>query len=96
MGNCIKKNRTVNNHISDTSEMIWSFQTKCIICMENPVQAAVLDCGHLHFCIRCLTSMILNRDVSKNYLNYCPICRKKIKGYATFTPNFYYKSKLII
>ena len=76
------------------SNYIWSFDTgdeQCIICMDNPIQCAILNCGHLKFCIRCLTAMCENRDPDKEYLNNCPVCRDPIKGFVTFTPNFYYK-----
>jgi hypothetical protein len=106
MGNCCKKPRRVihmepeynhhhnhnNNNNNNNNNSIYSFfGSECIICMENPVQAAILDCGHLQFCIRCLNTMVSNTDQSKDYLNYCPVCRKIIKGYVTFSPNFYLK-----
>ena len=71
---------------------IWSFSgEQCIICMDNPIQGAILNCGHLKFCVRCLHSMAENADETKEYLNYCPVCRERIKGFSTFSPNFYYK-----
>lgn len=83
-----------NNEIPSRNDpnTIWSFSgEQCIICMDNPIQGAILNCGHLKFCVRCLHAMTENADETKEYLNYCPVCREQIRGFATFSPNFYYK-----
>ena len=101
MGNCMKRpNRIPSSPVEPLAEPpventvntnIYSFSGECIICMENPIQAAILDCGHLNFCVRCLHAMADNRDPTKDYLNYCPVCRAPFKGYTVFKPSFYYK-----
>jgi len=101
MGNCFKRpqqqiidanTNTTNSNTNNNADLIYSFNgEECIVCMDNPVQAAILDCGHLKFCIRCLYSMAMNTDRAKSYLNFCPICRNPFKGYITFSPRFYYK-----
>ncbi|XP_060074786.1 RNA-binding protein MEX3B-like [Ylistrum balloti] len=40
----------------------------CCICMENPANCVLLDCGHLVTCMNC------GGDVER-----CPICRAEIK-----------------
>jgi len=39
----------------------------CVICEEKPVQVALLECGHLNFCVECSTG-----------LKECPICRAPV------------------
>jgi len=39
----------------------------CVICEEKPVQCALLECGHLNFCVECSTG-----------LKECPICRAPV------------------
>ena len=77
MGNCCCKKKV---EPIDTSN-IWSFIDECSICMENPTQAALLECNHL-CCVQCAKKLI--------QLKYCPWCRAEINGYATFTPNIHF------
>jgi hypothetical protein len=85
-------NSNNNNNNSSNENLIYSFGgNECIICLENPVQAGILECGHIQFCVRCVNAMINNTDINKAYLNNCPVCRTPIKGYMTFTPNYYLK-----
>lgn len=84
MGNCFYPDYKNIESSTDKTDM-WSFQGECCICMENPIQAAILDCGHLHFCIKCAKSLHKNSNLS---LRFCPLCRKEIKGYAVFNPIF--------
>ena len=83
MGNlCCKKNK----YNTDKEKLLWSFREECCICMENPVQTAILDCGHMNCCLQCANKIINDRNNEK----LCPICRQEFKGFATFTPNMLY------
>lgn len=82
MGNICKKAR------KKKETLMWSFRDDCCICMENPIQTAFLDCGHLNCCLKC-AKLIVNSNL--NNINKCPICRHNLRGYVTFNPNFYYK-----
>ncbi|XP_037565091.2 baculoviral IAP repeat-containing protein 7-like [Dermacentor silvarum] len=42
---------------------------QCKVCMENEANMAILPCGHMSTCIRCISN-----------LSNCPICRNIIKG----------------
>lgn len=92
MGNCCKPPKNNNyddinrNNINNNNE-IWSFHEECCICMENPIQAAILKCGHLKFCIKCAKELTYNENYN---LRFCPLCRLPIKGYTTFNPHFHY------
>jgi len=86
MGNCCNPIKEYDN-IEDNNE-IWSFHEECCICMENPIQAAILKCGHLKFCIKCAKELTYNDNPN---LRCCPLCRTPIKGYTTFNPRFFYK-----
>ena len=39
----------------------------CNICMSNPIDCLILECGHMATCLTCAKS-----------LSKCPICRKQI------------------
>ena len=39
----------------------------CSICMSNPIDCLILECGHMATCLTCANS-----------LSKCPICRKQI------------------
>ena len=39
----------------------------CNICMSNPIDCLILECGHMATCLTCANS-----------LSKCPICRKQI------------------
>ena len=39
----------------------------CNICMSNPIDCLILECGHMATCLTCAKS-----------LSKCPICRKEI------------------
>ena len=83
MGNiCNKKKKH-----TDTEKLLWSFNDECCICMENPIQTAILDCGHLNCCLSCAKK--LSNSPNEN-LRLCPICRREFKGYVTFSPNMLY------
>lgn len=89
MGNsCCKKKKYIN---TDKEQLLWSFKEECSICMENPIQTALLDCGHMNLCLKCAKDMCAS-DV--DYLKKCPICRADFKGYVTFSPNILYFEKL--
>jgi DNA repair protein RAD16 len=42
----------------------------CVICMDKPMDAVLLDCGHMYTCMDC---------VKKLDSRTCPVCRKPIK-----------------
>ncbi|KAG8200206.1 hypothetical protein JTE90_024985 [Oedothorax gibbosus] len=41
---------------------------KCVVCLENPVEILVLECGHACLCLNC----------SEHVYTYCPICRSAV------------------
>ena len=83
MGNCFGRNNsdTNSNNIYDE---FWSFNDECCVCMENPVQTAIIRCGHTVLCRRC--ALALKRS-NVYHLRKCPICREEIKEIVTFIPN---------
>ena len=82
---CYKFNKRNIHTGTDKENLLWSFRDECCICMENPVQTALLDCGHMNLCLKCA------REISKSErLRECPVCRAELKGFATFTPNIKY------
>ena len=74
MGNCFRpglppereQERETEHEIYESNEF-WSFREDCCICMENPVQTAILNCGHLYHS-KCIDEWFLKK-------NECPICR---------------------
>lgn len=58
-----------NRNVSPVSE-----QSVCVICLINPREIVLLDCGHVCLCMNCLEQMPNTN---------CPICRQK---YRTFVP----------
>lgn len=91
MGNICYKNKRNRNIDTDQEQLLWSFKDECSICMENPIQTALLDCGHMNLCLKCAKEMSLSNT---DYLNKCPICRADFKGYVTFSPNINYFNKI--
>lgn len=49
-------------------------QSKCVICLSNPRELILLDCGHVCMCMDCFERMTNNT---------CPICRQRFR---TFMP----------
>lgn len=89
MGNsCYKKKKYIN---TDKEQLLWSFKDECIICMENPVQTSILDCGHMILCLRCANQLSSSKNIN---LRKCPYCRANFKGYVTFSPNINYFNKI--
>jgi hypothetical protein len=43
--------------------------TRCAVCMDNPLEVAFIPCGHLSTCYVC-----------GSHLDACPVCRSRIKG----------------
>lgn len=41
---------------------------KCIVCLDNPIEVILLECGHLCLCYDC----------SEHIQNQCPVCRNPI------------------
>tara|TARA_B110001450_G_scaffold242821_1_gene253491 strand:+ start:3653 stop:3931 length:279 start_codon:yes stop_codon:yes gene_type:complete len=88
MGNmCVKKRTQIRYENTDKENLLWSFRDECCICMENPVQTAVLDCGHMNLCLRCANQLSGSQNTN---LRKCPICRQDFKGFVTFSPNINY------
>jgi hypothetical protein len=50
-----------------------SGEDTCFVCMENPQDAVLLDCGHSGICVAC-ASRLWERD------RHCPLCREGIAG----------------
>lgn len=85
MGNCFRRQvQPETNSLSQThASDFWSFREDCCICMENPVQTAILNCGHTVLCKKC--ALMLKRSNMPN-LNKCPICRSHIEDIVCFIP----------
>ena len=76
MGNCFRKNNTLNtnNRVNNIYEDFWSFRDDCCVCMENPVQAAIISCGHTVLCRRCAISL------KNSTSNFFPIGKELLLG----------------
>lgn len=61
------QNQNQNNHDNDVNN-------ECVVCLTNPREVVLLDCGHVCLCMDCL-----ERLPTEN----CPICRTR---YRTFVP----------
>lgn len=85
MGNMCFKQTKIKN--TDKEQLLWSFGDECCICMENPVQTAILDCGHMNCCLKCANKIARS---GKSNIRKCPVCRMDLRGFATFTPNIMY------
>lgn len=48
----------------------------CVICEERPSQCALLECGHLNFCLECAKD-----------LKDCPICRQPVVRFVRIFQN---------
>lgn len=94
MGNCFRpglppereREREIEREIEHAiyqSNEFWSFREDCCICMENPVQTAILNCGHVVLCRKC--ALLLKNSTVRN-LNKCPICRSNIIDIVCFIP----------
>jgi predicted metal-dependent hydrolase len=44
-----------------------SEESTCVVCMEDPPETVIVDCGHLCLCVKC-----------GNDLKFCPMCRVPI------------------
>ena len=51
-----------------------STMAECSICLEEPANAAIYDCGHVCMCLDCGKNLIRRERFAK-----CPICRSTIK-----------------
>jgi len=47
----------------------------CIVCLTNPMDALLLDCGHMYTCVTCAKKLKSGKGGKK----VCPICRAPIK-----------------
>lgn len=69
-------NRSTRNSVSQ-GDRIQENQTEnaaCVICLTNPRELVLLDCGHVCLCMDCFEKMPNSN---------CPICRNNIR---TFLP----------
>ena len=66
--------RVEQNIGSQNNEPSSSEQNTCIICLTNPRELVLIDCGHVCLCFECFERMPNTN---------CPICRKR---YTSFVP----------
>ncbi len=66
--------RTNNNNQIIELNSVNSEQNTCIICLTNPRELVLIDCGHVCLCFECFERMPNTN---------CPICRKT---YTSFVP----------
>lgn len=66
----------VNDASNPDQQSIESNETSCVICLINPREVILLDCGHVCLCMDCLEQMPSQS---------CPICRE---NYRTFAPAY--------
>ncbi len=52
----------MNRTLSDTDSM-------CVVCIERPADAILLECGHSGLCVQCATMLW-------NQARRCPLCRR--------------------
>ncbi len=52
----------------------------CILCLSAPMNAVLLDCGHMYTCMACAKR--LRRDAAPGKKAPCPICRAPIRKIA--------------
>jgi len=48
--------------------------TRCTVCLDNPREVLLQNCGHVCVCSDCVSRIRFGGD------NRCPICRKLIEG----------------
>ncbi|KFM63036.1 Mitochondrial ubiquitin ligase activator of nfkb 1, partial [Stegodyphus mimosarum] len=46
--------------------------SRCVVCMENPVEILITECGHACLCLNC----------SQEIRDLCPVCRSKIISFV--------------
>lgn len=49
--------------------------SSCSICMENPVNAVLYNCGHMCMCYVCSSKLLRRRGDNRR----CPMCRAVIR-----------------
>jgi E3 ubiquitin-protein ligase MUL1 len=64
-----KKAIPITNGIIDESH---STTSACVVCLENPREVVLLDCGHVCMCISCMEQMPAHN---------CPICRRPYRAF---------------
>jgi len=47
--------------------------TRCTVCLDNPREVLIKDCGHVCVCADCAERI-------RHETNRCPVCRKEIQG----------------
>lgn len=71
----LKNQRARARHYDDelnTSDQNQSDQSACVICLLNPRELVLLDCGHVCLCMDCFERMPNSN---------CPICRQRFRTY---------------
>eukprot|EP00299_Pterocystis_sp_00344_P008662 c3373_g1_i1.p1 GENE.c3373_g1_i1~~c3373_g1_i1.p1 ORF type:complete len:477 (+),score=90.38 c3373_g1_i1:147-1577(+) len=63
---------TNNVTVTDFTEIEPDDDSCCYICMGNPSQAVILECGHSGLCFDCACQLIRKPDAQ------CPLCRQPI------------------
>lgn len=59
--------------IEELQDNIAQSRNLCCLCSENPIDTALIPCGHVNFCYGC-AELYINKSQAKS----CPICREKI------------------
>lgn len=67
MQNYGTENSSLNNSLSEGSQQL------CVVCISNPREVVLLDCGHVCLCLDCVEH-INNR--------LCPVCRQQFHSFA--------------
>lgn len=52
---------------------MYSASSQCIICAENPSEIALIPCGHVCLCIKCVRDTMIQ-------VGLCPVDRCEVKG----------------
>jgi E3 ubiquitin-protein ligase MUL1 len=70
-----REENSVTNNSGDSSQTNRHAQdgTTCVLCLQNPREIVLLECGHICLCIDCL-GRLQNSS--------CPICRQNYTSYA--------------
>lgn len=67
------KNRRNTARSDNQAHDTQNEQNACVICLVNPRELVLLDCGHVCLCMDCLEKMPNNN---------CPICRVGYRSFA--------------
>ena len=67
----LDRERVQNNQVVD-NQNIYNPEQTCVLCLVNPREIILLDCGHYCLCIDCV-----DRLPNQN----CPICRREFQSF---------------